>query len=78
MCYTRLEILMMKIQIVVFRLMTPCSDVVEYQRFGGSCCLHLQGEVTYTYAHFPSTIHFTLKIEAAWFSRTLVSYHITK
>jgi len=19
----------------------PCSDVVEYQRFGGLCCLHL-------------------------------------
>jgi len=24
----------------------PCSIVVGYQRFGGPCCLHLQGEVT--------------------------------
>jgi len=24
--------------------MTPCSVAVGYQRFGGSCCLHLQGE----------------------------------
>jgi hypothetical protein len=23
--------------------MTVCIDVVGYQRFGGSCCLHLQG-----------------------------------
>jgi hypothetical protein len=23
---------------------TPCSDVVGYHRFGGPCCLHLQGE----------------------------------
>jgi hypothetical protein len=23
--------------------MTACSDVVEYQRFGGTCYLHLQG-----------------------------------
>jgi len=25
---------------------TPSSVVVGYQHFGGSCCLHLQGEVT--------------------------------
>jgi len=24
--------------------LTPCSDVVRYQIFGGSWCLHLQGE----------------------------------
>jgi hypothetical protein len=30
---------------VVFWVMTPCSDVVGHQRFGGPCCLHLQGEV---------------------------------
>jgi hypothetical protein len=29
---------------VVFRAVTPCSDVVGYQCFGGPCCLHLQGE----------------------------------
>jgi len=31
----------MKIQFVVFWVVTPCNDVVGYQRFGGSCCLHL-------------------------------------
>jgi hypothetical protein len=36
----------MMIQVVVFWVMTPCSDVVGYQRFGGPCCLHLQGEVS--------------------------------
>jgi len=35
----------LKIQIV-FWVVTPCSDVVGYQRYGGPCCLHLQGEVT--------------------------------
>jgi len=41
--------------------MTPCSVVVGYQRFGRICCLEL---------------HVTLKMEAAWSSETLVSYHI--
>jgi len=31
----------MKIQIVVFWVVMPCSDVVGYRRFGGPCCLHL-------------------------------------
>jgi hypothetical protein len=29
----------------VFRVVTPCSVTISYQRFRGSCCLHLQGEV---------------------------------
>jgi hypothetical protein len=33
-----------KIQFEVFWVLTP-SSVVGYQRFGGPCCLHLQGEV---------------------------------
>jgi hypothetical protein len=41
--------------------MTQCSVVVGYQRFGGPCCLHLEGEV--------------LKMEAAWTSETVVSNH---
>jgi len=45
-----------------FRFITPCSDVVEYQRIEGPCCLHLQDE---------------LKIEAARSSETSVSYHIS-
>jgi hypothetical protein len=35
----------MKIQVVVFCIVTPCSDVVGYQRFGRPCCPYLQGEV---------------------------------
>jgi hypothetical protein len=29
--------------------MTPCSDVVGYQRFGGPCSLHLQGEMSWAW-----------------------------
>jgi hypothetical protein len=32
------------IQVKVFWVVTSCSVVVGYQRFGGPCCLHLQGE----------------------------------
>jgi len=48
---------------VVFWVVTPCSVVVGYQRFRGSCCLHL--------------LYFTLKMEAARSSETMVSYHNT-
>jgi len=34
-----------KIQVCVFWVVTPCGVAVEYRRFGGSCCLHLQGSV---------------------------------
>jgi len=34
-----------KTQVQVFWSGTPCSVVVGYQRFGGPCCLYLQGEV---------------------------------
>jgi hypothetical protein len=49
------------IQVVVFWVLTPFSDVVGYQRFGRPCCLHLQGEV---------------KMQAVWSSETLVPLHI--
>jgi len=32
------------IQVEVFWVVTPCSVVVGYQRFGVPSCLHLQGE----------------------------------
>jgi hypothetical protein len=32
----------MKIQVAVFWFVTPRCDVIEYQHFGGYCCLHLQ------------------------------------
>jgi hypothetical protein len=28
-----------EIQVVIFWVMTPCSVVVRYQHFGGTCCL---------------------------------------
>jgi hypothetical protein len=34
------------IEVIVFWVGTPCSDVIGYLRFGEPCCLHLQGEVT--------------------------------
>jgi len=40
----------------------PCTDVIGYS-FGGLCCLQL---------------HFTLKMEAAWSSKIMVSYIITQ
>jgi hypothetical protein len=33
-----------KIQIEVFYVVMPRSVVTGYQRFGGLCCLHLQGD----------------------------------
>jgi hypothetical protein len=34
----------MKVQVLIFWVFTSYSDEVEYERFGGPCCLHLQGE----------------------------------
>jgi hypothetical protein len=59
----RFEVFMtVKIQFKVFWVVMPCSVVVGYECFGGPCQIYL---------------HFTLKMEAAWFSKTLVSYHNT-
>jgi hypothetical protein len=46
--------------VLVFWVMTPCSDVLWYHCYWGPCCL----------------CHFTLKMEATRSSETLVSYHI--
>jgi hypothetical protein len=27
---------------MIFRVVTPCADVVGYERLGGICCLHLR------------------------------------
>jgi hypothetical protein len=32
----------MSIQVLVFWIVTPCGDVLGYQRFGGPSCLLLQ------------------------------------
>jgi hypothetical protein len=34
-----------RIQVKFFCVVTPCSVVVGFQRFGGHCCGHLHGEV---------------------------------
>jgi len=34
----------MKIQVTVFWVMISCSDVAEYQCFGGPCCFNLDAE----------------------------------
>jgi hypothetical protein len=41
----------LKIEVEVFWVLTSCSVVVGYQRFGGSCRLHLQGEVSGVLRH---------------------------
>jgi len=78
---------------MVFWVVTSCSVVVGYQRFGGQCFPHLQVEATsasYITAVKASKLisgtsmgrlqftDFILKMEAAWTSETLVSYHITQ
>jgi len=53
-----------KIQVEVFCVVTQYSDVVGYQRFGGSCCLHLQGEGD---VHLHTERHSTLFAKAILF-----------
>jgi hypothetical protein len=42
------------LQVEVLWVVTPCSVMVGYQRFGRSCCHHLQGEVK---SHHNTTRH---------------------
>jgi hypothetical protein len=53
---------MVKILVEAFWILKPCSVAVGCQSFRGSYCLHL---------------HFTLKMEAARPSETLVSFRNT-
>jgi hypothetical protein len=62
--HMRLEVFVaMNIQVAVLWVVTPCSEVVGYQLPICSCCHLLE--------------NFTLKIEAACHSETLVFYHFT-
>jgi len=46
-----------KTQVAVLGVVTPCSDVVEYQTFGGPCCLHFQGDLKpYLYSLYSSLL----------------------
>jgi len=66
----RLEIFMaVRIQVVVFCVVMPCSDVVAYQHFGGPSCLHLhpedEGSLVFhitTWCHKPEHHHSKVKM----------------
>jgi hypothetical protein len=61
-------------QVDVFWVVTPSSVVVGYQRFGGPCCLHLQGEDGGNKVlRNVGILGFTLKMETARSSGKLVS-----
>jgi hypothetical protein len=48
--HVRFQVLMaLTIQVEVFWVVTPCSVVVGYQRFGGPFYLHLQGGTSVSY-----------------------------
>jgi hypothetical protein len=58
----------MKIKVVVFWVVTSCCNVVEYQRFEGPYCVHLQGEQylsssSNTSAELSSRVEFVLWAE---------------
>jgi len=40
--------MVVKIQVDIFWVVTPCNVVVEYQHFRGPCCHHLHCEVNGT------------------------------
>jgi hypothetical protein len=97
---TRLEVFIVMIQVMVFWVVIPHSEVVGYQHLGGPCCCftlfsvlvflltwmsksfkkYMSITIYHTERNGPYKSHsfnFVLKMEAAWCSETLVSYHIT-
>jgi hypothetical protein len=48
----RLDIFtVMNVEVLVFWIVMLCSDMIGYQRFGGTHCLHIQGEDRMIYLH---------------------------
>jgi hypothetical protein len=54
--FTVQDIKVSKVQVEVFWVVTPCSVVVGYQRFGEVFCLHLQGELPVIHEN-PNLLH---------------------
>jgi hypothetical protein len=53
------------IQFMVFWIVTSCSVVVGFHRFGGRCCLYLQGSVSQWGKQVSFKFHWQLKIAAS-------------
>jgi len=41
---------LIEVQVMVLWVVRLCSELIDYRRFGGPCCLHLQGIPQYHYA----------------------------
>jgi hypothetical protein len=67
----------MKIHVEVFWIVTPCGIVVGYQRFGGPCCLHLQGEMKAPKRWYPSTTLHGVTTQKTSASLSLVKLFVT-
>jgi hypothetical protein len=77
----------MEIHVEVFWVMTPCSDVVGYKRFGGLCWFQLQGEMNWWWKQegppkhwYPTiTIHgVTTQKTSTWVTPYLNKHHTIK
>jgi hypothetical protein len=69
---------------VVLRTVKPCSILAVSQRFGGTCCLHLQGLTEdggniFVFVGTQSEDYiFTLKTANSMFAKTLIIFNIRR
>jgi hypothetical protein len=63
-------------QVEVFWDVTPYSVVVGYQRFGGPCCIHLQGEVEISGCYTIKKEGALLKSSEINFFEVLTTYYL--
>jgi len=66
----------MKIQVVVFWDVKPCSDGVGYQHLCVSCCLHLQGGMKMVTARSSETLVLTALLHGVTTQKTTTYKHI--